>query len=72
MATRTINKNLERISSLFKFTTSKPQYDSRYNPFSGRSLDDSEGQQRAPFTVEELMRIFGAHEHAGRRYRGCP
>ncbi|MFL6672897.1 MAG: site-specific integrase [Massilia sp.] len=71
MATRTINKNLERISSLFKFATSKPQYDLRYNPFSGRSLDDSDGQQREPFTVEELARIFGAHEHARRRYRAA-
>jgi integrase len=71
MATRTFNKNLERISSLFKFATSKPQYDLRYNPFSGRSLDDSDGQQREPFTVEELMRIFGAHEHARRRYRAA-
>jgi hypothetical protein len=49
MATRTINKNLERISSLFKFATLKPQYDLHYNPFSGRSLDDNDGQQREPF-----------------------
>lgn len=71
MAPRTINKNLERISSLFKFAASKPQYDLRYNPFSGRSLDDSDGQQREPFTVEELVRIFGAHEHARGRYRAA-
>jgi integrase len=69
MATRTINKSLERISSLFKFATSKPKYDLRYNPFSGRSLDESNAQQREPFTVDELARLFGAAEHAQRRYK---
>jgi integrase len=69
MATRTINKSLERISSLFKFANSKPKYDLRYNPFSGRSLDESDAQQRAPFTVDELTRLFGAAEHAQRRYK---
>jgi integrase len=68
MATRTINKSLERISSLFKFATSKPKYDLRYNPFSGRSLDESDGQQREPFTNDELARLFGAAEHAQRQY----
>jgi hypothetical protein len=37
MATRTINKSHERISSLFKFATLKPKYDLLYNPFGGRS-----------------------------------
>jgi integrase len=69
MATRTINKSLERISSLFKFATSKPKYDLRYNPFSGRSLDESDAQQREPFTDDELIRLFGAPEHAQRRYK---
>jgi integrase len=68
MATRTINKSLERISSLFKFATLKPKYDLRYNPFSGRSLDESDGQQREPFTNDELARLFGAAEHAQRQY----
>jgi integrase len=69
MATRTINKSLERISSLFKFATSKPKYDLRYNPFSGRSLDESDAQQRQPFTVEELIRLFGAAEHTQCEYK---
>jgi integrase len=69
MATRTINKSLERISSLFKFATSKPKYDLRYNPFSGRSLDESGTQRREPFTVDELTKLFGAAEHAQRRYK---
>jgi integrase len=68
MAARTINKSLERISSLFKFATLKPKYDLRYNPFSGRSLDESDGQQREPFTNDELARLFGAAEHAQRQY----
>lgn len=69
MATRTINKSLERISSLFKFAISKPKYGLQYNPFSGRSLDESDAQQREPFTVDELTRIFGAAEHANGRYK---
>lgn len=69
MATRTINKSLERISSLFKFAISKPKYDLHYNAFSGRSLDESDTQQREPFTVDELIRLFGAAEHAQRRYK---
>ena len=69
MATRTINKSLERISSLFKYAISKPKYDLHYNPFSGRSLDESHTQQREPFTVDELTRLFGAAEHAQRRYK---
>ena len=69
MATRTINKSLERISSLFKFATSKPKYNLHYNPFSGRSLDESDAQQREPFTDDELARLFGAAEHATRQYK---
>jgi integrase len=69
MATRSINKNLERVSSLFKFSISKPKYDLRYNPFSGRSLDESYIQQREPFSEDELISIFGAVEHSGRRYK---
>lgn len=68
MATRTINKSLERISSLFKFATLKPKYDLRYNPFSGRSLDEGDGQPREPFTNDELVRLFGAAEHSQRKY----
>lgn len=68
MATRTINKSLERISSLFKFATSKPKYDLRYNPFSGRSLDESDTAQREPFTDDELARLFSAAGHAQRQY----
>jgi integrase len=68
MATRTINKSLERISSLFKFATLKPKYDLRYNPFGGRSLDESDAQRREPFTDDELARLFGAAEHAQRKY----
>lgn len=68
MATRTINKSLERISSIFKFATSKPKCDLRYNPFSRRSLDESDVQQREPFMVDELTRLFGAAEHAHRRH----
>lgn len=69
MATRTINKSLERISSLFKFAISKPKYGLHYNPFSGRSLDETNAQQREPFTVDELIKLFSAPEHAQRQYK---
>jgi integrase len=68
MATRTINKNLERISSIFKYAISKPKYNLRYNPFSGRSLD-GDSQRREPFNAHELILIFGAAEHVERRYK---
>lgn len=68
MAIRSVNKNVERISSLFKFAISKPKYDLRYNPFSSRSLDDDKAKKREPFTTEELMRIFGAAEYRSRRF----
>ncbi|MGZ3182930.1 MAG: site-specific integrase [Telluria sp.] len=68
MATRSINKNLERVSSLFKFAMSKPKYGLRYNPFQGRSLDESNSKQREPFTVDELRQLFGADEHLQGRY----
>jgi integrase len=68
MATRTINKSLERISSLFKFATLKPKYDLQYNPFGGRSLDERDAKNREPFTDEELTRLFGATEHAESQY----
>lgn len=68
ISTRTINKNVERISSLFKWATKQPKYTLQYNPFEGRSLDDSKAKRREPFTVEELIKLFGAAEHAPRRY----
>jgi integrase len=32
-------------------------------------LDESDAQQREPFTTDELTRLFGAAEHAQRRYK---
>lgn len=52
---------------MFKFAVSKPKYELRYNPFSGQSLDESDGQHREPFTIEELVRLFNAYEHAAER-----
>jgi len=71
ISARTFNKYVERISSLFKFAMSKPKYDLRYNPFSGRSLDDSRAKKREPFTVDELLKLFGAAEHAQRKYKSA-
>lgn len=71
MSARTFNKYVERLSSLFKFAISKPKYDLRYNPFSGRSIDDSKAKKREPFTVKELVKLFGAAEHAQRKYKSA-
>lgn len=69
IAGRTFNKNVERISSLFKWAISEPEYRIQYNPFSNRSLDDSKGAKREPFTNDELVALFGAAEHAGRSFK---
>lgn len=69
ISTRTINKNVERISSLFKWAITKPKYALQYNPFSDRSLPDSKAKKREPFTTDELVRLFGAQEHAQREYK---
>ncbi|WP_198118381.1 site-specific integrase [Massilia rhizosphaerae] len=69
ISTETFNRYVERISGLFKFAISKRKYALRYNPFSGRGLDDSKTKKREPFTVEELTKIFGAAEHAQRKHK---
>jgi integrase len=68
MAVRTINKNIERVSSLFKWATTKPKYNIRYNPFSNRSLNDDKAAQRQPFTNDELAALFGAEEYTRREF----
>lgn len=71
ISTRTINKNIERVSSLFKFATKKSKYALQYNPFEGRSLDDSKAKKRQPFTTDELVLLFGAEEFAQRKYESA-
>ena len=68
ISVRTFNKNVERVSSLFKWAAEQPEYDLRYNPFARRSLDDSKAKKRQPFTTDELILLFGAEEFAQRKY----
>lgn len=68
MAIRTINKNIERVSSLFKWATTKPKYNIHYNPFSNRTLNDDKAAQRQPFTCEELLMLFGSTEYSTRQF----
>jgi integrase len=67
MGVRTINKNIERISSLFKWALNKPKYGVTHNPFSGASLDESGTRDRQPFTTAELIALFSSPEFISRR-----
>jgi integrase len=62
MAVRTINKNLERMSSLFKWMRGKKKYNITYNPIEGMSLNESGTAKRVPFTEAELSALFNSEE----------
>jgi integrase len=68
MAVRTINKNIERVSSLFKWASTKPKYEIHYNPFSNKTLNDDKAAQRQTFTREELLLLFGSTEYSTRQF----
>jgi integrase len=69
MAIRTINKNLERVSSLFKWALGKSKYNITRNPASGMSLDESGTAKRLPFTVSELSALFSSEEFTSRQFQ---
>jgi integrase len=69
MAIRTINKNLERVSSLFKWALGKSKYNITRNPASGMSLDESGTARRLPFTVSELSALFSSEEFVTRKFQ---
>jgi integrase len=62
MAVRTINKHVERVSSLFKWAMSKAKYGITRNPAAGMGLDESSTKKRQPFTTSELSALFGSKE----------
>jgi integrase len=63
---RTVNKNIERISSLFKWATGKKKYDIKHNPAAGMTLDESGAKKRQPFTTDDLVALFSAEEFTAR------
>lgn len=69
MSVRSVNKNIERISSLFKWAVSRGKYGITHNPFSGRSLDESKSGKRQPFSMDELIQLFSSEEFTTRRFR---
>lgn len=54
---------------MFKFAILKPKDALHYDAFSSRRFDESHTQQREPFTIDELIRLFGEAEHTQRRYK---
>lgn len=68
MAVRTVNKNIERVSSLFKWAIGKKRYAITYNPATGMSLDESGTKKRLPFTNPELIALFSGKEYTARKF----
>jgi integrase len=68
MAARTINKNIERISSLFKWAANKKKYGITHNPAAGLSLSENGSAKRQPFTPNELIALFSSEEFKSQRF----
>jgi integrase len=68
MAARTINKNVERVSSLFKWAMGKKKYGVTRNPAAGMSVDESGGAKRQPFTRADLAALFSSEEFTSRQF----
>lgn len=50
MAARSVNKNVERVSSIFKWALSKTKYGITRNPAAGMSVSESSAPKRQPFS----------------------
>jgi site-specific recombinase XerD len=68
MAARSVNKNIERISSVFKWTLSKKKYGVTRNPASGMSVSESSASKRQPFTAQELAALFSGKEFMSKKF----
>lgn len=71
MAPRSINKNIERVSSLFKWTLGKKKYGVLVNPATGMGVSEDDAPKRQPFTDIELARLFEGEEFKARRFEGA-
>jgi integrase len=68
MAARSVNKNVERVSSIFKWALSKTKYGITRNPAVGMSISESSAPKRQPFTVAELVTLFSGSEFKSQRF----
>lgn len=64
LATLTINNNLQRVCSMFEYACINGLYDG-LNPASKMQLpmDKSSGDHRAPFTIDELNKLFRSEQY---------
>ncbi len=69
VAEGTINKNIERVSSLFKWATTKKKYGITHNPAAGMGLKESGTDKRMPFTAPELAALFRSEEFTTRKFQ---
>jgi len=72
LSVRTINKNLTRVSSLFKYAIQEGFYEGQ-NPATDMNLplDKFEDENRAPFTKEELEKLMKSNEYINDNHRKC-
>lgn len=66
MAVRSVNKRIERVSSLFKWAMQRPDWGLTHNPFEGLSLPEKNVIKRRAFTVDELTKLLSAEEFRSR------
>jgi len=68
MSTRNINKNIERLSSVLKWTLSKKKYGVTHNPFSSMTIEETDAKERMPFTKDELLKLFSDESFSKRKF----
>jgi len=68
MAARSVNKNVERVSSVFKWALGKSKYGLTRNPAVGMSVNEADATKRQPFSAQELVSLFGGNEFQTRKF----
>lgn len=69
MSDRTLNKNIERVSSLFKWATTKKKYGITHNPAANMGIKESGAEKRKPFAAQELAALFSSEEFTTRKFQ---
>lgn len=69
MSDRTLNKNIERVSSLFKWATTKKKYGITHNPAANMGIKESGTEKRKPFDAQELAALFSSEEFTTRKFQ---
>jgi integrase len=68
MSISTVNKQIERVSSLFKWAMGKPKYSVTHNPFIGSAIAVKVNNERLPFTEGELVQLFSSREFSTKQF----